>query len=570
MPTTFYKSARLLARSCKITVFLFIVLISYGAIRALTAAPQPATKFEISFPRSAHQGAITGRVFLIVSRQDTEEPRFRAGWWGDTPPIFGVAVSTLEPGEAATVDSGTLGYPVKSLRDIPAGDYDVQAVLNVYTRFHRADGHAIWAHMDHWEGQWFARSPGNLYSSVRRVHLDPQAGYDVKISLAKVIPPIHVPRDTEWVKRFKIESPLLSHFWGQPIDLGATVLLPKGYAEHPNVHYPVIYLQGHFSLQAPFGFRAPGSDDEESDSGEGSEFYEAWNSAKFPRMIVVTFQHPTPYFDDSYAVNSANDGPYGDAIMKELIPAVEARFRVINQPYARLLTGGSTGGWESLALQIYHPAFFGGVWCFYPDPIDFRNYGLIDIYTDSNAFHVPGRHWLIPERTIMRASDGQPEVTAREFSQLEAVLGSHGRSGQQLEAWEAVYGPVGADGYPKPVWNKLTGQIDHQVAQYMREHGYDLRDYLSRNWPRIGRELQKKLHIYVGDMDNYYLNLAVYRMQDFLKNTRDPHYAGTFEYGRPMKGHGWSPMSNADLVRTMAAFVKAHALAGANPAAWNY
>jgi enterochelin esterase-like enzyme len=551
-----------------VRISLFISLIFFCALGASSAAPQPATKFEISFPASLHKTPITGRVFLIISRNDNEEPRFRAGWWGDTPPIFGVDVSQLKPEQSATVDSGTLGYPAKSLRDIPAGDYYVQAVLNVYTQFHRADGHVIWAHMDHWEGQWFSRSPGNLYSQVRQVHLDPETGYDLKLSLAKVIPPIQVPQDTTWVKRLKIQSQLLSHFWGQPIHLGATVLLPKGFDEHPDVHYPVIYLQGHFSLRAPFGFRTPGSGDEESYEDRGAEFYNAWNSAGFPRMIVVTFQHPTPYFDDSYAVNSANNGPCGDAIMKELIPAVEERFRVIRQPYARLLTGGSTGGWESLALQLYHPAFFGGVWCFYPDPIDFRNYGLVDIYADDNAFRVPGRHWLVPERYIMRASDGQPEVTAREFSRLEAVLGSHGRSSQQLEAWEAVYCPVGADGYPKPVWNKLTGQIDHQVADYMRERGYDLRAYLSRNWPQIGPELVGKLHFYVGDMDNYYLNLAVYRMQDFLKNTSDPHYEGSFEYGRPMKGHGWSPMSNSQLVRAMAAFVKEHAPAVANT--WNY
>jgi Putative esterase len=552
------------------TLVISITLVTSCALRAFPAAPE--AEFEISFPASAHKGPVTGRVFLIISRQDNIEPRFKAGMWGDTPPIFGVDVSRLKPGEAATVDSATLGYPIQSLRDIPPGDYYAQAVLDVYTEFHRADGQVIWAHMDQWEGQQFAHSPGNLYSHVRAVHLDPRKGYDIKLGLTSVIPPIRVPADTAWVKHIRIESPSLSHFWGHPIYLGATVLLPKDYAEHPEVHYPVIYLQGHFSLEAPFGFQAPDSDENDSDSegGPDAEFSQAWNSAGFPRMIVVTFQHPTPYFDDSYAVNSANDGPYGDAILQELLPAVETRFRVIRQPYARVLTGGSTGGWESLALQLYHPEFFGGVWCFFPDPIDFRNFGMINIYTDDNAFRVPGRRWLVPERYIMRDSDGQPEVSVREFSQLEEVLGSHGRSDQQLDAWNAVYGPVGADGYPVPLWNKLTGQINHQVADYMREHGYDLRAYLSQNWGRIGPELAGKLHFYVGDMDNYYLNLAVYRMQGFLNATHDPHVEGSFAYGRPMKGHGWSPMSSAQLVRTMAAFVKEHAPEGADTAAWNY
>ncbi len=570
MNTSPCKPQNLFPRALNIAAVLLVALLTLLAVRAYSAPPGPATKFQVSFPASLHQGPITGRVFVIISRTDNVEPRFRAGWWGDTPPIFGVDVSALKPGGTATVDSRTLGYPAKSLRNIPAGNYYAQAVLNVYTRFHRSDGHVIWAHMDHWEGQWFARSPGNLYSRVIPVHLDPQAGFNIKLSLTKVIPPIQVPADTAWVKRFKIESRLLSHFWGRPIYLGATVLLPKGYREHPQTHYPVVYLQGHFTLRAPFHFQTPGFGDGQDYGSRGAAFSDAWNSPGFPRMIVVTFQHPTPYYDDSYAVNSENNGPYGDAIMKELIPAVEGRFRVIRRPYARVLTGGSTGGWESLALQVYHPAFFGGLWCFYPDPIDFRNYDLVDIYTDNNAFYVPGRFWLAPERYILRDANGQPEVSVREFSRLEAVLGSHGRSTQQLNAWEAVYAPVGADGYPKPLWNKLTGEIDHQVADSMRRRGYDLRAYLSENWPRIGPELLGKLHFYVGDMDNYYLNLAVYRMQDFLENTSDPPYKGSFEYGRPMKGHGWSPMSDAQLLRVMADYITRHAPAGADTSSWKY
>lgn len=549
-----------------------MALMAFSGARASAAPAQPETRFEISFPAAVHKGPITGRVFIIISRTDNRQPRLRAGWWGDTPPIFGVDVSQLQPGQAATITASTLGYPPKRLRAIPAGDYYAQAVLNIYTRFHRADGHVIWAHMDHWEGQWFARSPGNLYSRVLRVHLDPRAGYNIKLHLTKVIPPVHIPADTAWVKRFKIQSKLLTHFWGHPFYIGATVLLPKGYAQHPNAHYPVVYLQTHFPshLHAPFRFRAPGSGDAQDGGGYGSRLYNAWNSAGFPRMIVVTFQHPTPYYDDSYAVNSANDGPYGDAIMKELIPAVESRFRVIRQPWARVLTGGSTGGWEALALQLYHPAFFGGLWCFYPDPIDFRNYGLINIYKDANAFYLPGRHWLAPERYIMRYPDGQPSITAKQFSQLERVLGSHGRSAQQLNAWEAVFGPVGPDGYPEPLWNKQTGKIDHRVADYMRRHGYDLRAYLSENWPRIGPELVGKLHFFVGDMDGYYLNLAVYRMQKFLESTSDPHYEGSFEYGRPMKGHGWSPMSDAQLLRAMAASITRHAPDGTDTSHWKY
>ncbi|MGC2674102.1 MAG: alpha/beta hydrolase-fold protein, partial [Candidatus Acidiferrum sp.] len=327
-------------------------------------------KFEVSFPAVVHAGAITGRVFVVVSTKDKPEPRLTAGSWGDSGPLFGVDVNALAPEQDAVIDANTPGAPVRSLRAIPPGDYYVQAILNVYTEFHRADRHTVWLHMDQWEGQHFNRSPGNLYSEMQKVHLDAAAGYDIKLSLTKVIPPIEEPADTPWVKHIKIQSEMLTKFWGHPMFIGAIVLLPKGYDEHPNTHYPTIYEEGHFSLRAPFGF----STEEQKISPEmrarmaelnresGYEFYQSWNAENFPRMIAVTFQHPTPYYDDSYAVNSVNNGPYGDALVKEMIPYLEAHFRMIAKPYARVLTGGSTGGWESLGVQVFYPDFFGGTW----------------------------------------------------------------------------------------------------------------------------------------------------------------------------------------------------------------
>ena len=511
---------------------------------ALAFAQGP--KFEISFPASAHAGPITGRVFVVLAHSETPEPIRQAGSWTGQAPFFGADVDALAPGRAAVIDSSTPGFPANSLKDVRAGDYYVQAILDVYTQFHRADGHTIWAHMDQWEGQQFARSPGNLYSEVRKVHLDAASGYDVKLELAKIIPAIDLPPDTPYVKHVKIQSQLLTKFWGHPFFLGATVLLPKGYDQNPGERYPTIYIQGHFGLRPPFGFSEGGG------GGRGGEFSQAWMSDGFPRMVAVTFQHPTPYFDDSYAVNSVNNGPYGDALLQELVPYLEQHFRLIRAPYARVLTGGSTGGWESLALEVYHPDLFGGTWTMYPDPIDFRRYQLVNIYEDANAFEEPGFDYNVPQRPMMRTAEGQVRVTMRQMSQLEDVLGSHGRSAQQFEAWEAVYGPVGDDGYPKPLWDKRTGVIDRSVAEYMRDHGYDLTYYLTNNWSKIGPQLKGKLHLYVGDMDNFYLNLAVYMFEEALK----PLNAGaTFEYGRPMKGHGWQPMTNAELVKMMAAAV---------------
>ncbi len=560
-----------------------------SSARSVTRDGSAGTAFHVSFPDSLHRGPITGRMFVVISRRSSPPPRLQAGSFVQTIPMFAVDVDSLSPGQAATIDGSTPGYPVERLSDLPAGDYYVQAILNVYTRFPRSDGHTIWAHMDHWEGQQFNASPGNLVSDVQNVHLDPAAGWDVTLQLRHEIPPIEMPEDTKWVKHVKIQSDLLTKFWGHPMYLGATVLLPKGYDKHPEVRYPVVYEQGHFNLRPPFGF-SPDSQPMPAwatsmfaslNRETGHQFYLAWTSPGFPRMIAVTFQHPTPYFDDSYAVNSANDGPYGDAILQELIPYLESHFRMIRQPWARTLTGGSTGGWESIALQVYHPDFFDGTWTLYPDPVDFRSYDMVDIYSDTSAFvfqndqaggglpFTPVTEWSHPERYIMRLADGQPVLSVREFSRLEAVLGSHGRSGQQLNAWEAVFGPVGQEGYPKPLWDKRTGHIDHSVAEYMKRHGYDLRAYLAEHWSEVGPKLKGKIHVDVGDADNFYLNLAVYRLQAFMDSTTGPHVPGTFHFGRPEKSHGWQHTTTPGILKEMAEWIVSQAPKDA-PMGWRY
>jgi Putative esterase len=550
-------------------------------------------KFELSFPASIHAGPITGRMFVIITRSEKSEPRLQLF----DVPFFGTDVRKLMPGVSVVVDGETPGYPLRSLGDIPAGDYYVQGLLNVYTEFHRSDGHKIWAHMDQWEGQDLTRSPGNLISEVQKMRLDPQMCCNLKLGLNKIIPPIEVPADTEWVKRSRFQSQLLSEFWGHPIYIGATILLPKGYVTHREVHYPVVYVQGHFSLDAPFGFKTdpdppetkswalrreesnfnglnmaePPIDAEfngaQYNVESGYEFYQTWNSDDFPRVIAVTFQHPTPYFDDSYGINSANAGPYGDALLNELIPYVEEHFRVISQPYARVLTGCSTGGWGSLALQAYHPDFFGSAWIFCPDPVDFRRYySGVNLYEDDNAFVVnTGNEWFAPERACFRGHTGQVRISNREFSRLALMIGTQDAG----YAW-LNYTPVGSDGFPKQVWDLATGKIDREVVAYMKAHDCDLRDYLERNWSRIGPQLAGKLHLYCGDEDGGYFNLAVYLLEDCLTNTKNPYYAGAFHYGRPLKGHGWQPMTNAELVRTMATHVAEHTPAREENSAWRY
>ena len=533
-----------------------------------------AQTFQLSYPAGANAGPITGRAYLFVARTDKEEPRLQSGADRESEPFFGVDVEALAPGRSVTIDPAVPGFPVASLRQLPAGDYFVQGLLLPYTRFARSDGHTIWAHMDAGEGQRFNRSPGSLVSEVRKVHIDPARKTTVSLSLAKTIPAVPEPQETEWVKRVRITSKLASAFWNHPMPLGAVVLLPKGYAENTAKRYPVVYTVGHFSERPPFGFTFEGCDRVETAEAKaarlarsarepGCEFQQAWTSGKVPEMIAVFIQHTTPYYDDSYVLNSANNGPYGDAITTELIPEIDRRFRTIASPYARVLTGGSTGGWDVLALQIHYPGVFGGAWSLYPDQLDFRNYQYGDIYSDTNAFVKSDGSWLPREIPSSRTPDGLTTLTVREENQAEMVIASKGRSGGQWDGWQAAWAPVGADGYPKPLWDKKTGHIDRTVAEAMRAKGYDLRDYVERSWKTLGPQLVGKLHVAVGDMDNYFLNLGVYRMETFLESTKEPgrgpYYAGTIEYGRPLKPHGWQPWTNQELLRIMMAQVERNA-----------
>lgn len=524
-----------------------------------SAGTMDAQRFEVSFARAAHAGPLTGRAYVAISRlTDTSgTPIRRSGEGGD--PLFAVNVEALAAGQPAVIDAKAFGHPVQSLRDIPAGRYRVQPFFNVYTRFARADGHTIWAHMDQWEGQQWKTSPGNLYGDPVIISFDPASRTPIKLVADKMIPPVIVPADNEQVKRVKMQSTILTKWWGQPIHMGATVLLPKDYDKHPNVKYPVVYQHGHFSLRAPGGFGAT--------TGNGAAFTNYWMADGTPRVILVTLQHPSPYYDDSYGVNSQNNGPYGDAIMQELLPLVETKFRVLRAPWARLLTGGSTGGWISLAHQVMYPDEYGGVWSLCPDGVDFRYHQIVDIYADSNAYFMNRGSWMRIDRPNNRRPDGNIITQMKDENWYELVGGDRSRSGGQWDIWEATYSPVGSDGYPVPLWDKRTGVIDHKVAAYWKEH-FDLRHILEKNWATLGPKVANKINVYVGDADSYFLNMGVHKLDEFLKKTSNPKHTGEIVF-QPMAPHCWGP-SLQELVPKMTRHMEQYAPAGADLRTWRY
>lgn len=546
----------------------FAILTSTIASIALPSLVS-AQRFEVAIARAVREQPTTGRLVIALSKRETPEPRLLIAPQG--PALFAIDLDQQRPGDIAVVDTRALGYP-QSLASIPPGDYYAQAIVNVYERANRADGKSIWVHLNDGRQEFFSDAQGNLYSAVQKVHIDPQA--TVRLTIDKVIPAPPKPEDTQWVKHATIKSDILTRWWGRPIFIHATALVPKGFAEHPNVRYPAVYTFGH---SIPFGFttdstqaRGRGQINPITNLETGYDFAQSWLGDSMPRVVAIALEQQTPYFPDSYSVNSANNGPYGDAVIQEVIPELERRFRLIPKEYARLVEGASTGGWQSLALQLYHPDFFGGAWVLQPDPIDFRSHQLVNIYDDTNAFVMPAGQFVNAERPFRRLVDGQNVWSERDLSLFEEVLGTRGRSGFQLEAWEAIFGPTDADGYPKPLWDKRSGSIDKSVATYWRDHDYDLREYMQRNWASLGPKLTGKLHFFAGDMDDFFLNLAVYRVEEFLKSASAPASDATFTYGRPKKGHGWHANTWGEVVRQMGSHIKRRAPAGEPTAAWSY
>ena len=492
------------------------------AIFLVVAGFMPASplRFEVT---TTHPPA-SGRLFIIIAKSDRPEPRTTIGQTGaNAPPILARDIANPGPGVVGTIDETAAIFPIPSLESLPAGDYFVQALFatNIDLRS--------------------VNAPGNQYSDVQRVHLDARAGGTVKIELTKTIPPDQLPPDDQYVKFVRIQSNLLTRFHGRPIYLRAGVIVPKDYDLDRNRRFPLrVHIGGYGTrYTAVQRLMAP-----------NSEFRRLWLADDTARFIYLQLDGEGPY-GDPYQVNSDNSGPYGDAVTRELIPYVEKNFRAIATPSARVLDGGSTGGWVSLALKVFYPDFFNAVWSSCPDGVDLRGFQLIDIYNDKNAYVDKGGS----ERPSKRDLNGNVEFTIRHESQMENVMGagdSWTMSGQQWGAWNATYGPRGADGRPVPLWDPKTGIIDTSVVDHWKK--YDLRMILEQDWKILGPKLRGKIHISVGEADNYYLNNAVHMLDDFFKTAVPPADA-RIAYGSG-RGHCWSSLTEAQMMNEMAVAVE--------------
>jgi hypothetical protein len=477
-----------------------------AVILNLAAAPATGLRFEVTVAPGLLEKPTDGRLLVVLGKPGEEsEPRQSIGEAdASAPPYLGGAdVNGFAPGVVGVIDASSESFPVPSLAKVPAGDYIAQAVFawNRELNVHKA--------------------PNNLFSSPRRIHVDPAANGAVQLALTRREPADNPPPDTDTVKYVKLHSKLLSDFHHRPMYLRAAVLLPRDYPRQPDQRYPLLVVIGGYGVRYT----------------EAARWRDRRGRAADVPMVMLHLDGAGP-FGDPYQVNSDNNGPYGDAVTRELIPFVESKYRCVGTPRARFTTGTSTGGWVSLALQVFYPEYFNGCWSFSPDPVDFRAYELINLYEDENAY--VNRFGF--ERPAKRNVWSDCVYTVRHECQVENVLGRGNRwwiSGKDWCAWNAVFGPHGADGLPKPLWHPKTGAIDRSVIDHWKK--YDLRLVLHDKGGELGAKLRGKLHIFSGDADDYFLNNAVHLLESDLRRTARL-FEGHVQFG-PMAGHGYHPVN---------------------------
>jgi hypothetical protein len=470
-----------------------------SAARAGEAKP---LEFQVTFDRAVSDKPFTGRVFAVLSKNPITD-LIRGPNWFAPEPLFAVDVKNWQPGEPLTLTDKALAHPVK-LVELPAREYYVQAVMD----FNRG-------------GQSFAASEGNGYGKAVHLKLDPKTSGTVKLTIDQVYRERPF-EETDRVKLVDIESKLLGKFHGRPVRMRAGVILPKSFATDPGRRYPVVYEIPGFGGTNFMAHSRTGQTDL-----DGTE------------MLYVLLDPRCTWGHHVFA-DSANNGPWGQALCEELIPHIEKAFRGIGTPGARFVTGHSSGGWSSLWLQVRYPVFFGGVWSTAPDPVDFRDFQKINIYK-------PGTNMFIDEkgdrRPVARTS-GARKLLYQSFSDMEEVMGHGG----QLMSFEAVFGDRGPDGRPRRLWDRLTGEINPEVAKSWER--YDIRLMLERNWKALEPKLRGKIHVYMGGEDTFYLEGAAQLLKESLARLGSDAVVEIF----PGKNHGslMTPELRRRIAREMA------------------
>ncbi len=470
-------------------VWALALATAHGA--GAVAAPP---RIEVTFDAAVRAEPYTGRVYVVATRRTGQSPLDGVNWF-DTQPFFAQDVENWAPGDVLRLDPAKcLGYP-DDLEHLAAGTYRVQAVLDL-------NG---WSHD-------VIQAPGNGISPIVRLEHDPDRPGRVKLRIDRTLPPLHLI-DTDDLKYARLRSDVLSAFYGRHVHLYAAVALPGAYQRDKVWRFPTLYL-------------VPGFGGTIRDEGYVRMMRGLLDQAGFD-AVVVYLDADCPTGHHVFA-DSANNGPWGTALVTELIPYLEQRFRLIAGTDARYVTGASSGGWSSLWLQITYPETFGGVWSLSPDPVDFSAFQTINIYDPNENFLVDANG---KPRPVTRPMTFGKALVLRDFCRMEEVLGRGG----QFQSFDAVFSPRGPDGQPLPLWDRHTGRVDPQVAEAWKK--YDIRLLLESSWKSLGPRLRGKLHLYCGDEDDFFLERAFARLCDTLKKLGSDAYMEVVPGG----GHALPP-----------------------------
>jgi hypothetical protein len=440
----------------------------------------------------------SGRVVVAIGPKDGE-PNF-TNYRPPVLPVLGADIDSFTVDKTVTLDAQSDVFPAGGFENLPAGEYTVQAVFSVNRDIN------------------LPFAPGNRFSKRVKVKLNPATDSVVTLLLDnRRGRDATVPKETATHKYLSLPSKLLSEFHGRPMVYRVGVVLPSNFEKEPAKKYGLVVHIGGF----------------------GTRYTQTTGIAPDPRFVQILPDGAGPW-GDPYQVDSANNGPYGQSLTTEVIPHIERAYRCLGTPKTRFTTGASTGGWVSLALQLYYPDFFNGCWSQCPDSLTFERFELIDIYGETNAYV----NRFGTDRPGTRTVDGDTVSSVRHECLLERVLGRGGKwylSGRDWASWNAVYGPKGKDGLPVPLWDGRTGAIDKSVPAHWKK--YDLKLHLEKNWSILGPKLGGgKVNVWVGDADDYFLNAAVRRFKDTTDRLQNPKFDGTILI-EARKGHdsgGWS------------------------------
>ncbi len=368
---------------------------------------------------------------------------------------------------------------------------------------------------------------GNLRSAKRKLVIN--ASQSIEEKLTWVYESWMEGEPHPHVKFVQVKSDTLSKWWGKTIYEHAAILLPSGYYENPDIEYPVYYFIGGGESNSVVAAQQ---------MKWWKEFADWWMAEDAPQIITV-------YLDGSknrniYHLDSENLGPHGYSLINEFIPYIENQYRGSQSPDTRFIGGCSTGGFGSLALQLFYPETFNGVFSYNPDPLSFSELMYINIYEDENFFYDE----LGYPTMLRQLGRSDNPVSWKDWVELENVLGPSGTyldADHVLGIWSAIFGPKGVDGLPVPMVDPLTGTIDTEVAQSWSK--YDLSKYVADNWDLIGPALQGKIYISCNVIDSYYLDKGVRVFESTLDDLVNPEPQAIIEWA-PGIGHcsEYSPM----------------------------